>query len=310
MSNLKKVEQERMILGINYDLNTWIDAFLLDRKTRQLSERTIDFYKKCLEKFSTFCDSRTIKEVTQITSNEIRQFLIWLEEVGHNKNGVHAFYRAVRAFLNWWNLEVEPENWSNPIKKVKAPKVKMQPLEPASIEDLKIILNNCESDYYGIRDRAIILVLLDTGVRASELCQIEYDDLNPISGTIMIRHAKGGKFRNVFLGKKARRAVRKYLEIRPKIEGALFVSEYLDNLTRSGLRQMLLRRSNQIEVDRITPHSIRRLFALASLNNGIDIFTLQKLMGHADLQVLRRYLKQANNDLRDAHLRTSPADNM
>jgi len=97
------------------------------------------------------------------------------------------------------------------------------PLEPAGIEAVKAILKTCKSNLTGLRDKAIILMLIDTGLRASELLALEVVNVNSISGTIQVLHGKGGKFRNVYLGRKSRIALRRYLNQKPN-HPALFTS--------------------------------------------------------------------------------------
>ena len=118
-------------------LLTWIDAFLVDRKAQGLSKGTLYFYQKKLELFTKFCDGQVIKYITEITTTSIREFLIWLEQTGHNPGGVHACYRALKTFLYWWEDEIEPEGWKNPIRKVKAPRIPNEPLQPVKIKQLR-----------------------------------------------------------------------------------------------------------------------------------------------------------------------------
>ncbi|HVP22156.1 MAG TPA: phage integrase SAM-like domain-containing protein [Anaerolineaceae bacterium] len=81
-------------------LLTWIDAFLIDRKAQNMSKGTLYFYLKKMELFSCFCDGQGISQVTEIEAGTIREFLVWLENNGHNPGGINAVYRAIRAFLN------------------------------------------------------------------------------------------------------------------------------------------------------------------------------------------------------------------
>jgi len=217
----------------------------------------------------------------------------------------------LKTFLYWWEDEFEPEKWKNPFKKVKAPKNPRKPLEPAGIQIIQDILSTCKSNgFYDKRDKAIILALMDTGVRASELINMDLNDIDIISGEILIRRGKGGKFRNVFLGKKPRKAVRAYLRKRRTMSPALWISKRGERATYSTLRGILRRRSEKIGVEAPTLHSFRRFFALEMLRNGVDIFSLQKLMGHSDLQVLRNYLKQTKEDVKLAHIQSGPVDHI
>jgi integrase/recombinase XerD len=297
-------------MGVDSYLLTWIEAFLIDRKSTGKSNYTIQFYKGYFKRFVQFCESQAITQVLEITPNDIRQFILWLEQTGHNKGGCHAAYRTLRTFLYWFEDEVEPEGWRNPIKKVKAPKVAIEPLEPAGIEDIRSMISTCKDDLFGVRDKAIFLALVDTGARASEFLNINLDDMNIATGAILIRNGKGGKTRTVFIGKKSRKAIRAYLRIRTDDSSALWVTKDGERLTYGGLRSMLRRRSAAAGVTTPAIHSFRRLFALTMLRNDVDIFSLQRLMGHSDLQVMRRYLAQSDKDSLAAHVKGAPVDNI
>ncbi len=124
-------------------LLTWIEAFLLDRKAQNLAKGTLDFYRRHLNLFIKFCDSQVVTQIDQLDPNLIRQYMIWLEEKGHNPGGVSAAYRSLRAFLYWWEEKLEPEGWKNPIRKVKAPKVALEPLEPVPLDTVKALCEAC-----------------------------------------------------------------------------------------------------------------------------------------------------------------------
>ncbi|MCJ7535218.1 MAG: tyrosine-type recombinase/integrase [Anaerolineales bacterium] len=292
-------------------LETWLEGFMVDRKVQGMSPGTIGFYNEKLAKFLKFCDSQLITQVTEITPQTIREYLLALDKWGHNPGGIHAHYRAVRTFLNWWEDDVEPEGWKNPIRKVKAPRVGIEPLEPADIGDIKRILAICKrGEFTGDRDRAIILTLLDTGARAQELLDMDLDDLDLVLGSILIRHGKGRKPRTVYISKPSRKAIRAYLKSRIDNGSALWVSRNGERLKYMGLRSMIRRRAESVGVDVPKLHGFRRLCALTCLRRGVDIFSLQRLMGHSDLQVLRRYLAQADSDLKNAHAVGSPVEEL
>lgn len=305
--DVQRIISESDQLDHQGDLPTWAEGFLMDRKVRGLSDSTLMFYKQKLALFQAFAESREITQVEQITPNDLRLYLISLEE-NHKPGGIAAAYRGIRAFLRWYEAEVEPEGWKNPIDKVPAPKAPLTLLEPVELKTVKALINACEKDYTGYRDIAILLTLLDTGLRASELLDLDLEDVNQISGEVLVRKGKGSKSRTVFLGRKARMALRKYLKQRPSDNKALWLGRMGDRLSYWGLRNIINRRSNKAGVETPTLHSFRRAFALAMLRNGTDVFTLKNLMGHADLTILQRYLKQTTEDLQAAHRANSPVD--
>lgn len=250
-------------------LETWLDAFLIDRKAQNMAKGTLKFYKDKLTVFAKFCESQEVKRITQIDPGFIRQYIFFLESTGHNAGGIHGFYRTLKTFLRWWENEVEPEGWKNPIKKVKAPRIPVEPLDPVNIDDVKAMLDICPKDTLtGLRDKAIMLFLLDSGVRASELLSINLEDINLISGEILIRQGKGRKPRNVFIGSKTRKAVRAYLKLRHDSLPVLWINNNQDPLVYWGLNAMIRYRAKQAKVRLPSIHSFRRWFALTCLRAG------------------------------------------
>ena len=121
-----------------------MEAFIIDRKGRGVAKGTLRFYKQKLKLFYDYCDAQLVSTIDQITPTIIRQFLLYLEETDHNPGGRHAAYRALRAFLYWYEDEVEPDNWRNPIRKVKPPRVPVEILDPIPIVDIDKMISTCE----------------------------------------------------------------------------------------------------------------------------------------------------------------------
>jgi len=287
----------------------WIDAFMTDRKSRGLAGGSLRFYMQKLHLFSLFCECQAVTQIRQIDAAFLRKMLIWLEETGHNPGGVHGCYRAVRAFLFWWEEETEPVAWKNPITKVRAPKVPDEPLDPVEFETVKAMVATCKGrGFTDYRDKAIFYALLDTGARATEFRMMDIDDLDLAMGSILIRQGKGRKPRMVYLAQKSRQAVRAYLKTRRDGNPALWVTDEGGRLSYDGLRGVVKRRANLAEVEQPTLHDFRRAFALNMLRAGVDIFTVQRLMGHTSLVVLKRYLALTDQDTKAAHMRGSPVD--
>jgi len=308
-------KQENQITLITGNLADWLEAFLIAKRSAGLSRRSVQFYTEGLTNFFNYV-SPTTNDIQEISVMMIRKYLLHLEDIGLTPGGVHAKYRCIRAFFNWYEYEEYPENWFNPMRKVKMKKPRQEPLEPADINavramiaDCSVALNKSDCKFLGVRDKAILLTLLDTGLRASELLSLTPANINPVTGVIQLVHGKGGKSRTVYIGRKARQAMRRYLrEANP--ENFLWVNISGEPLTRSGLRQMLQERAKRAGVAYQTAHSFRRLFAISMLRAGVDIYSLQLLMGHADIQVLRRYLKLTDQDTLAAHIKGSPVDKL
>jgi site-specific recombinase XerD len=313
MSLITETQRTLSVSNVDDYLPNWLEAFLIDRKAEGVAEGTLRFYRQKIKLFSDYCDAMTVKQIGQITPSFLRQYLLHLEESGHNPGGRHAAFRTVRAFFLWYEDEVEPQGWSNPISKVKAPKVPMEPLEPVSFETVAQMVKACpHNSFTGDRDAAILLCLLDTGARASEFLSVNLEDINQARGDILIRQGKGRKPRTVYIGKQSKRALRRYLNHRRDDSAALWVTHPRfgsERLGYDGLRGILTRRAQEADVEEPALHDFRRAFALSMLRNGVDIFTLAKLMGHEGISVLQRYLKQTNLDTEEAHRRAGPVDN-
>ncbi len=292
-------------------LEMWVNAFLRDAKTRGLSEFTLEFYRAQLAVFARYCTGEDVTEVLTITPDLLRGFLLLLEANGRNEGGRHAAFRAVRAFLRWYEVETEPEDWTNPIRKVKPPKVAHEPIKGVPLDHIKAMLETCGDDFTGIRDKAILFCLLDTGARAREFLSLDLDDVDFVSGAVDIRKGKGKKSRTVFVGKRSRKALRAYVKRRTDNDPALWVTkDGGGRLAIPSLRQILVRHAELANVPIPSPHDFRRSFTLTLLRAHVDIFSIQKLTGHAGLDVLRLYLAQDTEDARQAHERGSPVDGM
>jgi site-specific recombinase XerD len=309
MYALKSQDQGLITLSQQDYLPILVESFLIDRRSQGLSPNTIEFYTKKLQYFQKYCERQALTQISQLTSDFIRKYLLELSET-HNPGGMHACFRPLRTMLYWIEEEeIMPTGWKNPIRRVKAPKLPTDPIEPVQIEEIHQLLKTCQSNYAGARDKAMMLGLLDTGARAKEFLNINLEDVDMATGAVMIRQGKGRKPRMVFLGRKTIRAIRGYLRYRHDNYPALWVSIRGERMTYAALRCLLRRRAEKIRMKSIpTPHDFRRAFALVMLRNGVDIFALQKLMGHSDLQILRRYLAQTDQDIHTAHMRGSPVD--
>lgn len=292
-------------------ISQWAQAFLFDRKVSGFTPETVTNYRNKMKRFGLYCDQINISHIEQITPTILRGFLELLESDGLTVIGRHGHYAALKTFLFWYEREVEPPGWTNPIRKVKPPKVPEAPIQPIPMPDVMQIINKCPSDLRGLRDKAIFLTLVDTGIRASELLQLDMDDLVMEQGSLLIRHGKGNKTRKVYLGKVGRKMLKRYLALREDDANALFISvDDKARLTYSGLRWLVINRSKDADVKPRGVHTFRRLHALTMLRNGVDVITLSRLMGHSTSEVLKRYLAQTDEDLRVAHLKFSPVDHL
>ena len=146
-------QQETPTIVSVFSLLDWVEAFMFDRKSRGLSQGTIEFYLKKLKHFVEFCSQRQIRGLMELSASDLRTFFLHLQNKGHNQGGIYAYFKVIRSFLYWYEDENELVDWSNPIKKVKVKTPSDQPLETADINAIRAILKTCIGNFTGIRDK-------------------------------------------------------------------------------------------------------------------------------------------------------------
>jgi integrase/recombinase XerD len=289
-------------------LKSAFELFILECQSRRFTAHTLRFYRGRLSLFLTWCERREIEWLTDLTHHHIRQYLVEVQESGVSSAYHHSLARAIRAFLNYCvRDDLLP---ASPFRKVQMPRLEKKVLEAVSREDINAILKACRYE----RDKAIILLMLDSGIRASELCALNVGDVDFTTGEVIIRHGKGQKGRSVYIGSRTRKQLRRYF-IRerggePGSQRPLFTTQDDDSRFVYHTLKQLLRRLREKSGVRFSAHSLRRTFAINSLRNGMDIYTLAKLMGHTDITVLRAYLPLVNSDLRIAQEKFGVVENL
>jgi site-specific recombinase XerD len=286
---------------------TALELFQLENRTRRYSPTTIDFYRKRLQPFTAWCLERGATRLQDMTPRLLRVYLVALQERGLAAHTVHGYARALRT---WFNFCVNEELIDkSPMAKVAMPRLPKKILPALEVAEVQRLLSACENE----RDKAAVLFLLDTGVRASEFARLNGADIDLALGTVQIRQGKGGKDRTAYIGVQTRKQLaRYYLDVgRPAPNGPVWRSlKTGERLTTHGLRGLLLRLKGATGVPHCTPHTFRRTFALWSLRSGMSIYHLQRLMGHEDIDVLRHYLDLAEHDAAGAHERFGAVDNI
>lgn len=280
------------------------ELFLLDCQSRRLTRSTLSFYRNRLGTFIAWCTAHQIDNLTEIDTHTIKRFLIDYQE-GYSDSYQHGLARAIKAWLRYC---VRDELLTT-APKVVMPKLEKRILKALTQDEVRKILAAAKS----ARDKAIVLTLLDTGVRASELCALTVGDLDFDTGTLSIQLGKGQKGRIAPIGTRARKAIRRYLAERPQAKRTepLFASQRTGkHLRLDGIVQVMDRLQKASGVDNCTCHTFRRTFAITCLRNGMEGHVLARIMGHSDLSVLRQYLDFISSDLIEAHEKASPADNL
>ena len=323
--------------SLSLSISKAIDGFLTFKVAEGLSQRTVDSYEYYLNQWMNHIGDQ---DVAKIKTSDLSNYLAWVRTDYKPKrwNGntdplsaksLRNVYIALRAFYSWLNKEFK---LPNPAKEITPPKFPEHVTQTLTKEDIEKLIKACLFSRQAQtvdrrafvmrrpsanRDQAIILTLLDTGLRASELCSLTIGDLDLKTGKVDVRHgvgggAKGGKGRTTYLGKVTRKAVWRYLATRedgqdPK--APLFISSANRPFTRDSLRILLRRQGERAGILHVHPHKFRHTFAITYLRSGGDIFTLQSLLGHGSLDMVRHYAQIADVDVENAHRKASPVDN-
>jgi site-specific recombinase XerD len=282
-----------------------VDYFIVAKEAQRCTPATLKHYRWTLEYFGTWLAEQGVTDPTRITAHHIRLFLNYLQSRDFTDHTVSDFARVIKTWCRF--LVAEELLSANPFAKVTMPRLDKRIMPAFEQEDVRKLLAACDAD-----GQARILVLLDTGVRVSEFVALDVGDVDLKTGTVRVRQGKGRKDRVVFLGAKAKTALRKHLILRgdPQPDEPLFPSYRHGRMTVDGMQTWLAKLGVETGVEHCHAHTFRRTFALWSLRSGMNIYALQQIMGHSDLTVLRKYLALVEEDLADAHRQHGAVDSM
>jgi integrase len=219
------------------------EDFILSREAMLCSPQTIDFYRRMLKPFLAAANG------SPPSNRMVREFLSTVAQRGVSSATVHAHARAVRAFLRF----AHEEGWIEEPVTVRMPRLEQKRMEVLSREEVKRVLKVC-----GTRDRALVLMLIDSGVRRGEVLALDWEDVDLRTGAVHVRRGKGGKARVTYVGAKTRRALLRW--------GGGQRSSAIFPLTPSGGATLMARLSRKSGVH-ITFHKSRRTFATWALRS-------------------------------------------
>jgi site-specific recombinase XerD len=226
---------------------------------------------------------------------------------------IHGYVRALRSYSSWlFNEGYTDTNIFQGIKPPKLPDILIAPLTEDEIRRLLLAIQRETQE--GTRNYAIILMFLDTGVRLSELTNLKLADIDFGLGIFKV-FGKGGKERLVPLGQTAKRALIRYVEqARPlpvnPAEERIFLTVSGLPISKDSIEKIIQRLAKRANISRLHPHLFRHTFSVRYLINGGDVFSLQKILGHATLDMTRRYVTLASADVKDKHALFSPIDHL
>jgi integrase/recombinase XerD len=318
-------------------LSQCVEGMLFYKRASGKSPSTTADYRNSFDKLQTFFAKNP--PFVSITRDQLVAFFAWLQDEyvcvanGHiQRKPIHLspktilnIHIALSALWTWAVNEGLVEK--NIVRTIDAPRVQPPVIETFSKEQIEALLKACDRSAKwktkesiaserptADRDRAIVLLLLDSGIRAQELCDIRFGEINLSNNNIKVK-GKGSKERIVYFGKRTAKALWKYILPRlntSKLEDRLFLVGNPDDareMDRHVLCKLLQRIGERAGVPNVHPHRFRHSFAITYLRNGGDVFTLQSLLGHSDLTMVKHYARIAQTDCAKVHQTASPVDN-
>lgn len=275
--------------------------FILSRHAIQCSKRTVEWYEETLGRILTWMVSRGVNGPGDITVQLIREYIAGMLGRKLSDSYAHMHARCIRTFMNFLHNE---KYISEPVK-IKMPKIAEKRLLCLTAEQVEKLIKACDET----RDKALILLMVDTGLRREEVLSLDWEDVDITTGVVRVERGKGGKARSVVVGVTTRRALLAYRRELNMPAGPLFVTRDSLRFLPMGLRAIFQRLQKKTGI-KVTPHSLRRTFATMSLRAGMNPLHLQGLLGHSTLDMTRRYIQMVDADLVDAHKAHGPIDNL
>jgi len=305
-------------IPLSISLHRLIEGFLLSCKVENKSPATISFYKNILDKFRWFLEKNSIQD---IDANTIRSFLVYVKDTTHrwdtnnaranrpvSPTTVKSYYISLSALYTWAMEEQLIEH--NPMANVKKPKLPNRTVKGLEPEIIKTLLNAFNGrGINNLRNKAMLLMFLDTGLRLSELTNLKLSDINLDKG-IIETIGKGNKERYARIGVKTQKALWNYLTVRPVDTEYVWQGRENGKMTKDGIAQMVRKLGKRLGM-RLSPHKLRHSFAISFLRNGANPFELQIALGHTTLEMTRRYTQALGfDDVYKRHVVASPVDRL
>lgn len=276
--------------------------FYLSRQAMLCTEATLTFYRNTMGRIITWLEAKEITKIEQIKAPIIRQFMADLAARELKAWTIHGYARVLRTFLLFsYNEGHMTERVVFPM-----PRLGKQRLPVLNAEQVKKLLKICKAP----REKALVLFMVDTGLRLREVINLNWGDVNLQTGTIIVQIGKGNKSRLVAAGAQTCRA----LFILKKIERSepskpVFQTRSGTRLTRMGLRSIFTRLSNQVDFH-VSPHMLRRTCATLALKAGQDLVTVQATLGHTSIETTRNYIQLLDEEIIATQRRLSPIDHL
>jgi integrase/recombinase XerD len=312
-----------------------IDEYLQDHEGGNHSKKNLEWHQTALGLMRRYLqEERTITLVGEIEAQDINAWFAWMRKTPTSRGKVRSertvqtYARSARAFFHWLVNRAIIDG--NPFDHVVFPKVGKPLIQTIEPEEFERLLLACappneagpHADRAAVRNRAILWVFYDTGIRVSELCGLRVGDFDRKHGILTVR-GKGSKERRVALGQNCLRNLLYYLDKHRPAEAELaewgsagedhlFLSETRTPLTKNGVTLLFARLKNLAGITgrRVSPHILRHTFAIRYLILGNDPFSLQELLGHEDMTTVKIYMQMNDTTIQEQKRKYSPGDHL
>ncbi len=326
---IKRIDKNGKLSFISLSWGELLDDYRLTLEALNRSPKTISWYLEILNRFFNFLESSNLlKLMPELGSSELTAYILYLQNSkrwpNRKHNGkdlgklspfaVQGHVRAIKAFWSW--LAREEHIGKNPLAKFPLPKIPQYVMPTLSKEQINRLLNAIDRNtVLGAKYHCILILLLDTGMRISELVNIKLNDLDIAHGWVTV-FGKGQKQRICPFFRSTRKELIRYINnFRNQISNA--VSPYLfttadgDHISINSVQQYMRRLEKNAGLDgiRISPHKFRHTFATRAFQNEANLLTVKEIMGHRSAQTTMKYTHPQPEDLKKQHNRFSPVAN-
>ncbi len=288
-----------------------LDGFITYlHNVKKKSENTVLSYNRDLTKFIKYLRTNKITSLDKVEEKDLEKYIKELNDNGFKSATVSRNIASLKAFFHYLNNEGVLSN--DPTKSLKSPKIEKKIPEILTTDEVFALLEQPSGDSpKEIRDKAMLELLYATGIRVSELINLEVSDVNLKTSSILCRD--GSKSRTIPYGKKAKDALTRYLEgareaiVDNKESTILFANCSGQKMSRQGFWKLIKHYAKKagIESD-ITPHTLRHSFAAHLVENGADLRSVQEMLGHSDISTTQIYANMSHSHIREVYNRTHP----
>lgn len=290
-------------------INDFINYLSAEKK---MAQNSLEAYRRDVLEFAEFIREKQSFTLVEASNTEIVAYLLKLKNEGKSAATVNRKIASLRAFYGY--LFMQKVVRENPTSNIKSPKIERKTIEYLTIEEIEGLLDRPDRSLKGLRDKAILELLYATGIRVSELVEMNLEDVNLRMGFVTCT-GEHGKARIIPMGRPSRAAVEEYIyEVREKFfkegssdEKALFVNYSGNRFTRQGMWKLLKEYAKLAGLEnKLTPQTLRNSFAVHMIQNGADLKSLQELMGHEDITATQIYLSVSKNRIKEVYDRAHP----